>query len=497
MREASRLLALTAIGLTIAFSSPVSAQSGGSKGDPAHVLAEKFSAEADRPAKEAAAKREAQRRAEEAEMLATAKAEAEARREALEQSRAAALLAEQHRIAEEKRMAEAKASEARKVAEEKRAAEARRVAEAKAADDARKAAEAARIAEQKAAEAKAAEAKAVEERHIAELKAAEDQRRAAAEAKAAEDRRIAEAKALEENRLKAEAARLAKQKQDEAHRIADAKRAEEHRRQAEVEAETQARARTQAQAQAMAAEREAEAQRVAERLREAHARRANANAGNTNQTAASAPQPLQPPAGLGGPAQAPPVSQPWNVWTTPAQANRSGPARVTVLLLMEPGNRGIRRHNKTADPLLCNGGGCFVSNGSEAAATFMPGRRALGADRTFGERAGACSQSLGCVFRDVDLGTLPVSVQPIDMRVMHHDRREARTIDTPADCRALAGRLMCRRTIQSSDYTMWVVPEDLARSIGPAALERALAEGLPDSEQAALPPPALPYPWRR
>lgn len=159
---------------------------------------------------------------------------------------------------------------------------------------------------------------------------------------------------------------------------------------------------------------------------------------------------------------------------------------MTVLLLMQPGDRGIRRHNKTADPLLCNGGGCFVSNGPDAAASFLPGRKALGFGRTFGARAGACSNTLGCVFRDVELGALPVALQPVDMRVMHHDRREPQTVDTPADCRTHAGRLMCRRTIQAGNYTMWVVREDIARAAGPAALEQALADGLAESEQVAV-----------
>jgi colicin import membrane protein len=154
---------------------------------------------------------------------------------------------------------------------------------------------------------------------------------------------------------------------------------------------------------------------------------------------------------------------------------------------MEPGNRGIRRHNKTADPLLCTGGGCYVSNGSGEAASFLPGRKALGIGRTFGMRAGACQRSLGCIFRGIELGSLPSLLQPVDMRILRHDRREAQAIDRFADCRVAGGRLTCRRTVQSGSYIMWVVPESVADKAGPAALERALAEGLPEGEHASLP----------
>ncbi len=437
MGRAARLLTSNAfgktfgavLGLSVLTHSTAMGQSGPVLRDPGHALAEKFAAEADRPAKEAAkeaARREALRKAEEAEMLATAKAEAEARRAALEKARVDAEIAE--RQAEQRKAAEiaARAAEAKRLADQKLAEEARKIAEAR---------------------------------------------------QAAEDKRIAEQKVADERKRVAEDKRILERKAAEARRVAEAKHADEQRRQLEAKAE-----RERTQTQVMAAEREAEGQRVAERLRQAHARREQAN--SNTETATAPPRTLEPPSALGGPVRAPTT----DVWSTTTTAARSGnSSRVTILLLMEPGHRGIRRHNKTADPLLCNGGGCFVSNGPEAAASFFPGRKALGAGRTFGERAGACSRSLGCVFRDIDLGSLPVSMQPIDMRVMIHDRRSAQTIDAPADCRAEAGRLMCRRTIQSGDYTMWVIPEDIARTAGAAALERALAEGLPDQEHAALP----------
>ncbi len=153
-------------------------------------------------------------------------------------------------------------------------------------------------------------------------------------------------------------------------------------------------------------------------------------------------------------------------------------SRVAILIVLSPGNRGIRRHNKTADPVLCGNDGCYVSGGADAPARLMPVRRVLGFANTFGERAGACRSHLGCVFRGIAVSERPLVLQPIDMQVIRHDRRETQAITADSQCRFDGARLSCARGIYADDYVMWVVPESLARIAGPAALERALAEGL-------------------
>lgn len=435
--------------------------------EPGHAIADKFAREAGKADKDAQrraadAKRkadaekkkseDARRKAEEAEMLGIARAEAEARRLAQEQARVE-LEAEEARLIAEAQAAEAaKAAEATRRAEaERRAEDERRIAEAKAAEEARITA---------ALEAQRAREDA--ERRQAEAKAAEVARQAAARAAEEEARRIAET--LAAARAREEAQRMAAA---EARRIAELPAAAELDKRREAERQ-----------QAMAAEREAEAQRVSERLREARQSR--------QEQARSVEAPIEAPVvadsqpvGHGSPASDAP--------------GRTGPPvplpeRVTVLMLLEPGDRGIRRHNKTADPLLCNGQGCYVSNGPATEAAFLPGRRALGFGRTFGGRAGACSNRLGCVFRNVEYAAIAGLVQPIDMRVMRHDRREPTTLDGVSDCVASKARLACRRTIETGSYVLWIVPEALAEAVGPDLLEQALADGLPRSEQAALPP---------
>ena len=44
--------------------------------------------------------------------------------------------------------------------------------------------------------------------------------------------------------------------------------------------------------------------------------------------------------------------------------------------------------------------------------------------------------------------------------------------------RVAGGTLSCRDIVRGPDYVMWVVPEEVAAAAGPAALERALDEGL-------------------
>lgn len=160
-------------------------------------------------------------------------------------------------------------------------------------------------------------------------------------------------------------------------------------------------------------------------------------------------------------------------------------SRVTVLMVMTPGNKGIRRFDKNADPVLCTNDGCYISQGADVPSRFLTTHKALGFGNTFGLRAGACREQLACVFRSVDLGRQPSFVQPVDMRMVHHDRREIKQVTADETCRIEAGRLNCARPVRASNYTLWIVPEKVAQRAGVEALSRALTEGL-GRAQAAL-----------
>lgn len=225
--------------------------------------------------------------------------------------------------------------------------------------------------------------------------------------------------------------------------------------------------------QALEAEREAEGRRLAERLEKA--RRARESSGWSSPPAV----PTDARAIDDDPDDA--LSE-----TAERKAERQErSAHVTILIAMTPGDRGIRRHDKTADPVICIGQICYVSAGPARPAERLSRVGALGTFNTLGSRAGSCNRSLTCVFRAVELDGAGVSVQPIDLRLMRHDRREARTIAADPTCRVERGRLICRRPVEAATYRLWVVPEPVAREAGPGAL-LAAAAGSVTAHRAAL-----------
>lgn len=278
----------------------------------------------------------------------------------------------------------------------------------------------------------------------------------------------------EDQRLEAEKAEML----ERARREAEARRIEEEA-QAKARLEAEAARAKDAMRRKLEADREAEARRLAEKLNQAEAaRRAKAA---ENAPAAEAP-PIAPPAALGGPASPPP-----RVTTGPAADDD----RVTVLFIMDVGKKGIRRFAKTGDPVLCIKDRCFVSTGLEKPARKMPRNKALGTANTLGKRADACRASLVCAFRAVPLEGDRAVLQPVDLRILRHDRREAADISADPSCQVTAGALACRRPVLSRTWRAWIVPEAVAESAGPDALKAALQRRLeppPVTEAAAWPP---------
>lgn len=383
---------------------------------------------ADEKAKKAAAAAVAaasaeQLKADEAQMLAEARAEAETRRLEMETARVEREKAEVAAIAAEKAKAEAHAGSER-LAEAHRATQLAAVASA----------------------AKALEA----QQNADELRVAEERRRT-------EEKLIADAKAADE---------LRKQVADDtAMKPAEMERRAEQTRQAWIKT--------------LEARREAEARALTESLRRAEAIRE-----------AKIPLALPDPsilAGLPSPTQQA-VSPRTSVEPESSAIGRlqKPPARATILVIMQPGSKGIRRFEKTADPVLCVKDGCYVSEGAGHPALFKQRNQVLGFTNTLGARAGACQRSLGCVFRDVDLASSGGLIQPVDMKVLAHDRRESQTVETDSNCRFEGGRLSCSHPFNAGSYRYWVVPEALADRAGATALEQTLRDGLPSSQSAGL-----------
>lgn len=309
------------------------------------------------------------------------------------------------------------------------------------------------MADKFAAEAEAAGRRATEEKARAEAKAREAaalvaRRRAEAQHKADEAEMLERARAESEARLAAiERERIERERREQQARA----------EQARLDAERMA-----VQLNALQAERRAELDRLSQKIR-----RVQESAGEARARLAAKEPAQEEPAGLG-------VSPP-----------ASSETHVAVLLVMRPGDRGIRRFNKTADPILCTDQICYVSRGPDAEARVMARSKAFGMLNTLGERAGACRSRLTCVFRNVDLKAHSARLQPIDLRLVYHDRREGRQVGADPTCRLEQGRMQCDRGVHASNYTLWTVPESVARSAGPAALQAALKAGLPAAQSAS------------
>jgi hypothetical protein len=283
----------------------------------------------------------------------------------------------------------------------------------------------------------------------AELEAREAAAVAAEEAAAAK-------RAAEDARHAAEAVR----RQDEARRLEDRERRERpaaERAQAKPPTPPRASVPAAEPAESLEVQRTREAEALSEKLRRVREQRSTLGGepalARTGKARRSVAEPLAP---------AEPAGQ-----------------RVTVLLRMDPGAKGIRRWNKSADAVLCVAESCYVSRGPAAPAEKMPRWQAFGPLTTLFTRAGACSNALACIFRDVDLEAARALVEPVDLRFIVHDRREAREAEADPSCRlAHIGRLTCERTLVGSGWSAWIVPEGVAVRAGSEALADALAANL-------------------
>ena len=145
---------------------------------------------------------------------------------------------------------------------------------------------------------------------------------------------------------------------------------------------------------------------------------------------------------LGGPR---PELEPSPFIDTPATAQATYPQRVTVLIIMQPRRHGFGGHRMTANPVLCVGNDCYVSNGAATPASVMRRAKALGPGNTLGRNAGPCRNQTTCVFRGITLSGPMTAIQPVDMGFLRHDRRETRAIEPDRSCDATGGQLAARR----------------------------------------------------
>jgi len=350
------------------------------------------------------------------------------------------------------------------------------------------------IADRFAADADAAARKKADADRLARAKAEADRRaRVAREAAERIEAEKAEAERKRAEQLKADEAEMLDKARAEA---PDATPKPPQSRQVDTEAGLTTPGPSETMA-ALEARRQAESDALAEKLRRAREALAVARASPAGEDAdAPGPAPADDPAPPDNlPADISAVFGMRQVGRVPTPVTderpapqRPDPAHVTVLLVIDHGTRGIRRFDNTGDPILCIADTCFIGAGTDTPARRMPRARAFGPGNTLGKRAGACSHSLTCVLRDVDLGADAAMIQPIDLRLVRHDRREPARAWPDDTCSVQSGRLTCRQAVAGSDWRAWIVPEWVAREAGQQALEAALFDRLPAVQAASRAP---------
>jgi hypothetical protein len=209
-----------------------------------------------------------------------------------------------------------------------------------------------------------------------------------------------------------------------------------------------------------AAEREAEAKALTDKLREVRRKRAVETGQNLDE------QPAVPPALSRLAAQA-------SGYISPLVEKH-----VTVLLVMDVGKTGVRRWSKTADPMLCVHENCYLSRGADQSAEKLSRSKAFGPTVALTKRGQACRSKPACIFRDIDLETVEAKLQPVDLKFLRHDRREARAIRADTTCAIIDGKLSCRNAVEGKSWKAWVVPESVAKRVGARGLEQAMETGL-------------------
>ncbi|WP_156150835.1 hypothetical protein [Hyphomicrobium sp. 99] len=200
------------------------------------------------------------------------------------------------------------------------------------------------------------------------------------------------------------------------------------------------------------------------------------------------PKPVPPPA-VSPPAEKQPapsvaaVPSKSDIEPSANSADAAGPpaTQATILLVLdtESGPLGFK-----PDPIICIDDRCWLSNGIEAPAVAMPRTQAVALRTTEETTSDPCAGKSACVYRGVPLEA-GARIEVIEVGESRGASAGAFTIAADTSCRKDGAALLCDNGLATQDFRIWVVPEAVATSIGPDALEDAVAEGLPDADAAA------------
>lgn len=176
-----------------------------------------------------------------------------------------------------------------------------------------------------------------------------------------------------------------------------------------------------------------------------------------------------------------PTSIPRSAETVPPQkstvpAVKANTTRATLLLVMD---ESFDTTKSTPDPILCFGDTCHVSSGFERAAVNIERNDTKALTNSRVASANSCMGHSACVFRDVPIPDDAI-VEVIDLgSPRKFESNNGYSAEVDRSCKANNKILSCEHPLSTSTFRVWIVPEDTAKSAGPAALETAIVEGLP------------------
>lgn len=158
----------------------------------------------------------------------------------------------------------------------------------------------------------------------------------------------------------------------------------------------------------------------------------------------------------------------------------AGPVRATVLLVLTP-DESVGVADIRPDPIICLDQQCWLSNGLQAPARPMSRSEAVALQSTAKLTDDSCSGKSACAYRDIALAP-DTQIQVVEVGESRGVSDGAFTVSADTSCRKDEGDLVCDNALVTQAFRMWVVPEATAQEIGPAGLENAIADGLPDTD---------------
>ncbi len=158
--------------------------------------------------------------------------------------------------------------------------------------------------------------------------------------------------------------------------------------------------------------------------------------------------------------------------------------KATILLVLQPNKVSGKKWDigKGADPALCMAYGCYISRGFALSAKYFKGKSAL----LPVVNARACRNSLICVYRDIELPNEGFDIWPVDLDGFKHDKMQIQRTFIDKSCVFDQRRLQCFNGVHTAEYSLWVVPETVAKSAGKTGLDYALFKGLHDAREAYI-----------